>query len=83
MKTIWKNKTVVAGGEKCEINGLNIWDFEWEFTGQSITVKDPLYKKPHLFQIFEINNGGIKAKFAAGEFSNTVYGIYIEKKTWF
>lgn len=83
MKLIWKNKTVVAQGKKCEVNGLNIWDFKWEYTGQSITVKDPQYKKPYLCQIFEIMDGDLKTKFGAVEFSNSIYGIYVEKRTWF
>jgi hypothetical protein len=83
MKKIWKNKTVVSEGKKCVINGLNIWDFKWEYTGHIITVKDPLYKKPHSCMIYEIRNGDIIAKFGAAEFSNSIYGIYVEKQTWF
>ncbi len=83
MKTIWKNKTIIPPGERYEIHGLNIWDYDWKFTGQSINVIDPLYKKPYLFQIFEIKEGDLTVRFAAGEFSNSIYGIYLEKKSWF
>lgn len=83
MKTIWKNKAILGDGERYEINGLNIWDYEWKFTGQSITVKDPIYKKSFLFQVFEITDGDLNIRFAAGEFSNSIYGIYTEQKSWF
>ncbi len=79
----WKNKTVVAEGETCKINGLNIWQFKWKSTGQSITVQDPQYKKSYLCPIFEIMDGDLKVRFGAVEFSNSIYGIYVESKIWF
>jgi hypothetical protein len=83
MKTIWKNKTIIPHGERYEINGLNIWDYDWEFKGQSINVIDPLYKEPYLFQVFEIKDGDLIVRFAEGEFSNSIYGIYLEKNLGF
>ncbi len=62
--------------DKFLINGLNIWDFKWKNTGEYINVKDLLYGQQYSFAVYEISNENIKVIFAAGEFSNCVWGIY-------
>lgn len=76
----WKHINTIADGVKFKINGLNIWDFHWKDTGEKIDIKDPLYGKSYSFPIYEINDSNIKVIFAAGEFSNGVYGIYQQVK---
>lgn len=72
----WKHITTITDGERFEINGLNIWDHNWKNTGERIQIKDPLYGQEHSFLVYEITTEQISAIFAAGEFSNCVWGIY-------
>lgn len=78
MNSNWKHKATIADGENFYIQGLNIWDFEWENTNESINIKDPLYKQNFCFYIYKIKNNNIEIIFAAGEFSNCVWGIYLK-----
>jgi hypothetical protein len=76
----WEHLTTIADGVKFNIDGLNIWDFAWKDTGEKIDIKDPMYGKSYSFHIYEINDSTIKVIFAAGEFSNGVFGIYRQSK---
>lgn len=78
MVTNWKHIATIADGQKYEIDGLNIWDCKWKFTGEKISVKDSLYGQVHTMNVWEIEDGRKKVKFSAGEFSNCVWGIYRE-----
>lgn len=80
MTTYWKHKKTIIDGEKYEINGLNIWDFKWEDTGKKINIKDPLYGQKYCFDIYKIQSLNCEFFFAAGEFSNCVWGIYQKEK---
>lgn len=59
--------------------GKNIFDYRWNNTHKSVTVKDPLYNQDHRFGIYEVEIDGEIHKFAAGEFSNGIWGFYIYK----
>ena len=78
MNKKWKYNKVVIEGENFSINGLNIWSFEWKTIGERIDVKDPIYVQDYTFDVYEITDGFKKAKFATGEFSNRVWGIYLQ-----
>ena len=78
MNAIWKHIKTVIDGDRFEINGLNIWDYAWVETGEKINIKDPLYVQNYTMSIFEIHKENITIRFAAGEFSNCVWGIYQE-----
>ncbi len=69
----------LADGERFEINGLTIWDHTWKNTGERIQIKDPLYGQDHTFTVYEISDEQTSVTFAAGEFSNCVWGIYLKK----
>ncbi len=72
----WKHAKTILDGEPYEIKGLNIWDHAWINTGDQIKIKDPIYHQDYTFTIYKINVGEITIEFAAGEFSNNVWGIY-------
>jgi hypothetical protein len=76
----WKHIKTIADGERCVINDVNIWDHEWTDTGARIQVKDPLYGRNFTLPVYEIQIGQTTAQFAAGEFSNCIWGIYIKAK---
>lgn len=80
MHETWQHITTLADGERFEINGMNIWDSDWKNTGERIQIKDPLYGQDFTFIVYEINTGQTAAAFAAGEFSNCVWGIYMNHK---
>ncbi len=73
----WRFLQSVADGEEFHINGLNLWEHEWKPLYNSIHVKDPLYGEDHTMYVYEITDGTVTVLFAAGEFSNTVWGIYL------
>jgi hypothetical protein len=79
MKTVWRFEKIIGDGEEYKINGINIWDFKWEETGEKINIKDPIYSKFYSFDVYKINNDNVDILFAAGEFSNCVWGIYLKE----
>ncbi|WP_332024749.1 hypothetical protein [Kaistella sp.] len=76
MKEIWQFKKTIVDSEPYYIDNLNIWEFEWKNTGETIQIQDPLYKQNYSFNVYEINSGNKTTRFSAGEFSNLIYGIY-------
>ncbi len=47
--------------------------------GKSVAVKDPLYGQDYNFPVYKVVIENQEFEFAAGEFSNCVYGFYIKK----
>lgn len=76
MEALWQFSKAIVDGTRYEINGLNIWDFTWQNTGDYINIKDPIYNQPYTFPVYKIVSGDSSAIFATGEFSNCVWGIY-------
>lgn len=72
----WNHTKTILDGEKYEISGLNIWEHPWINSGDRINLKDPLYQQDYTFAVYRIEEGTITIEFAAGEFSNGVWGIY-------
>ncbi|UTW64606.1 hypothetical protein KFE98_00445 [bacterium SCSIO 12741] len=75
----WKHIKTVLDSESFEVKGLNIWDLEWKTTGESIKIKDPKYGQCYTFSVYQITRGSETVRFSAGEFSNNIWGIYIEQ----
>jgi hypothetical protein len=72
----WKHvKTGIDGN--CELFGVNIFDYQWKSTGERITVKDPVYQQEYVISVFEVTINDTIHVFAAGEFSNGVWGFYL------
>ena len=75
---MWKFvKTGIEGN--CELFGVNIFDYKWENTNQKVSVLDPIYNQKHEMTIYNANIGEKWVTFATGEFSNCVYGFYVQK----
>jgi len=70
-------KTGIEGN--CELFDVNIFDYKWKQTGQSACVADPSYDQTYELNIYEADIEGKVVTFAAGEFSNCVYGFYINE----
>lgn len=58
---------------------MNIFDYEWNDIGETITIIDPQYRQEYSFNVFTVDINGTTKKFAAGEFSNCFWGFYVEK----
>ena len=73
----WKFETVGPDGQ-CKLFGVNIFDYDWQPTGRRVKVQDPLYHQDHTFEVWQVEINGQIRRFAAGEFSNCVWGFYLE-----
>lgn len=67
----------VSEGEPIIINNINPWEYSWHDTGQTITVRDPQHNENKVISIWKITIDGKDIQFAAGEFSNNIWGFYI------
>lgn len=77
MEEKWEFYRSVIDGEELLIDGLNIWEHQWKDLKRSISVKDPIYGEDHTMSVYEISKEAMTIIFAAGEFSNMVWGIYL------
>ena len=63
-----------------KINGCTRTNgYNWQTTGKRVKVKDPIYHQDHTFEVWQVEINGQIHRFAAGEFSNCVWGFYLEK----
>jgi hypothetical protein len=73
----WRFLKVVPDGQRFELDGANVWSIEWKrVPNQRAEIKDPLYGQSYSFEIFEFTHEGKVVRFAAGEFSNCMWGFY-------
>jgi hypothetical protein len=67
-------------GESFEIEGIDVWEYTWKQTSEpKAQIKDPSYNQDFSFPVYKIETENKKIKFAAGEFSNCVWGFYLLK----
>ena len=77
-KKTWEH-TITGTDGNCILFGVNIFNYKWNDTKEKVTIKDPLYHQPYDFSIYTVDINGILKRFAAGEFSNCIWGFYLEK----
>ncbi len=75
----WAFSGSAIDGEPVEISGVNIWEHKWVDTGRYINVKDPIYSQDHVMTVYNITLPDRTVIFAAGEFSNMIWGIYLPR----
>jgi hypothetical protein len=75
----WKFVSIGFEGDEILINGLDPWRSEWHSIQEKpIVVAHPSYpEQRHTMWVYELRENGKVIKFAAGEFSNGVWGIYV------
>lgn len=75
----WKLLKVVTDGEPLELEGENVWAFEWDDTElASFEVPHPSYSNQrHRLTPYSITVGEKTIAFAAGELSNCVWCFYV------
>ena len=74
----WQHEITGVDGNTI-LFGVNIFDYEWKSTHKSVKVCDPLYGQEYKFGIYTVMINGQEREFAAGEFSNCVWGFYLLK----
>lgn len=74
----WQHEITGSDGNVI-LFGVNIFDHEWKNTHKSANVRDPLYGQEYKFPIYTVVINGQEQEFAAGEFSNCVWGFYLLK----
>ena len=74
----WQHETTGVDGN-ARLFGVNIFDYEWERMGKSVDVTDPLYGQKYTFSVYKVMIDNKEYEFAAGEFSNCIYGFFVQK----
>lgn len=76
----WKYCGSCPDGAPFEIDGVDVWKCEWlSDSSELLPVRDPLYHQLFEFHVYKIITGERVVRFAAGEFSNCIWGFYSEK----
>ncbi len=74
--TPWRFIGHCFDGEPFAIDGIDVWR-AWTPTGEQATVTDPIYPwQRYQFAVYTMTEGARTVEFAAGEFSNTVWGFF-------
>ena len=74
----WKFETAGPDG-LCKLFGVNIFNYRWHDCREMAAVIDPHYGVEKVFHVYEAEIDGQVRRFAAGEFSNGVWGFYLEQ----
>ena len=64
-------------GSDVEVDGVRVFEHGWRATGETAEIRDPLWGQALCFPVYEIVAGDRRVVFAAGEFSNTVWGFFL------
>ena len=74
----WRFVSIGFEGEATNVGGINPWKATWVSTRGRITVAHPQYpSQRHTMFTYEISGLNPTVVFAAGEFSNGVWGFYV------
>ena len=75
----WLLVSIGLEGEAIDIGaGINPWNVKWISTHRRIVVAHPEYpRERHTMFTYEVEGTDPPVVFAAGEFSNLVYGFYV------
>ena len=74
---VWRYVGHCVEGQQFLIDGADVSDHKWHATDEpAIEVEDPHDRRPYSFKIWELDVNGRRIRFAAGEFSNCVWGFY-------
>jgi hypothetical protein len=78
----WKFVGTPVDERNYVINGVNVWAHKWqEIEDETAHVQDPHYSQDFQFDVYIIEHEEQRVKFAAGEFSNGVWGFYVPDET--
>lgn len=73
----WRLVSIGFEGAAVNLGGVNPWQVEWHTKRQRIRAAHPQYtQQRHDMDVYEVV-GEPSVRFAAGEFSNGVWGFYV------
>lgn len=75
-RTNWKFETAGPDGA-CRLFGVNIFKYPWHDCGETARVTDPRHGVEKVFHVYAAEIDGVSRRFAAGEFSNGIFGFYL------
>ena len=75
----WEFAGCVPSNVLFELDGINVWNYKWIDTGDRAHVKDPQYHQDFEFEVYQVKDAGRTVTFAAGEFSNGMWGFFVRK----
>jgi hypothetical protein len=75
----WRFVSICLESEPVDLgDGLNPWEVDWISTAGRITVPHPQYPAArHRMDVWQVADADPPVTFAAGEFSNGVWGFYV------
>ncbi len=74
----WRFVCFGLGSEPVMVAGVNLWAVKWSPTLGTITVAHPDHpKQRHTMDIHEVVDADPPLVFAAGEYSNNLWGFYL------
>ena len=75
----WAVLGVVTEQEPIDLNGLNLWDFQWQLVDSDpVMLPHPHYSSQmHKWHVYEIEGAMRSIRFAACELSNGVWGFRV------
>ena len=76
----WEFLGASPDGQSFLIGGLDVWKHSWLDTKEIACVKDPLYHQEFTFPIYTMGGDDAAVTFAAGEFSNCMWGFYVRTR---
>jgi len=73
----WQFIGAYLDGEAFALEGTDVWKSTWlRREGEFAEVRDPHHHQRFRFEVFELPTAAGRVVFAAGEFSNGVWGFY-------
>lgn len=74
----WRFVSIGLEGQATNVGGINLWDVEWTPTHGRIIVAHPAYpSQRHTMLTYEVAEAIPPVVFAAGEFSDGVWGFFV------
>jgi len=74
----WRFVSIGWEGDTTDVGGVNPWDVKWPPPDGRIIVAHPSYpSQRHTMFINEVASSSPPITFAAGKFSNGVWGFYV------
>jgi hypothetical protein len=74
----WRFVSIGFEGDVTDVGGVNPWEVKWTPTDRRIIVAHPSYpSQRHTMAVYEVAGTSPTILFAAGEFSNLVWGFYV------
>ena len=74
----WRFVSIGFEGDPTDIGGVDPWKIEWLSRHEHITVAHPQYPdQRHPMNVYDLAGTDPPVRFAAGEFSNGVWGFYV------